>query len=194
MRRLRGWRRRRNDDSRRDHDDGCGGREPAPLGLTSTCENERLRLVIRYPDDWWTNAGTVAPPCRFFHPEPLELEPATEAPPTAVSIQSVERGVDSLVADVEGSTRVLSRSEEDVAGLRAVVLETEATGGGLYAAGTRTLAYYVDRGGGSLILSTSDAGDLDYDANREVLERMVRTLDLGPTSMMEPPPITTDRG
>jgi hypothetical protein len=165
---------------------------PEQPELANTCENAELRLSVRYPAGWWTNPGTVAPRCRFFHPEPPELEPGTEPPPTAVSLQEVRRGLDRLVADVESSTRVRSRREARVAGGRALVLETESTGSGLRPSGTRTYAYYVEHGARTLVASTSDAGGLDYAANRETLDAMMATLDLGPRSRVEPPPITTD--
>lgn len=145
--------------------------------LAERCENPEAGFAVRYPGGWHTNDGSVTAPCSFFHPEAFELPEASEPPPLAVSI-----GREPIAfADVTGGNpgiRIVSSEEVEVAGRPAVRRETESTGESLFPAGIRALEYLVDVEGETLVAVTRSRGELDFERNREVLDRMVATLEL----------------
>lgn len=145
--------------------------------LTQRCKNADAAYSVRYPQGWHANAGDVSERCSFFHPEPFELPEATEAPDLAISIGR-EPVAFAQVAGDDPAIRVLEREETEVDGHSAVRRETEATGHGLLPAGVRGRQYLVDLGGETLILATYDVGDLEFERNRDVLDKMAETLEV----------------
>lgn len=156
---------------------GTDGAGDGGVELTQSCESAEGGLAIRYPDGWHTNDGSVLPVCSFFHPEEFELPEGTEPPPLAVSVDREPVAFEQVTGD-SPAVRVLTNEELDVSGRPAVRRETEATGEGLYQAGVRTLEYLVDLDGETLIASTRSTGNLVYEQNRTILDRMMETLEL----------------
>ena len=148
--------------------------EPA---LTQRCDNAERGYTVRYPEGWHANRGDVSEACSFFHPEPFELPEQTEAPDVAVSISREPVPFDQ-VAGESPAIRISEREETEIDGRAAVSRVTEATGDGLLPAGVRGYQYLVDLDGETMILSTYDVGDLDFERNRDVLDRMAEALRL----------------
>lgn len=145
------------------------------LQLTQTCEAVRYR--VRYPTGWSTNGGEVAPPCRYFDPEPFTVPPATEVLDLAV-IFDVEAAPFARLAEAAGGPEeeILEQRELRIDGHRAVRVEARATGDGLVPAGAPTLRYLVDLDGSTLLATTFGLAGVDHDRNRDVLDAMVATL------------------
>jgi hypothetical protein len=87
----------------------------------------------------------------------------------------------SRVAGDEGSLadRELSAEGTTVAGRRAVRVEVEATGQALLPEGVRSYRYHVDLGDRTLSATTHDVDNLDYEANKRILDQMMQTVELG---------------
>ncbi|MBW3548439.1 MAG: hypothetical protein KY452_09940 [Actinobacteria bacterium] len=147
--------------------------------LAQSCTNAEDGYSIQFPEGWSTNEGEVVPTCRFFHPQPFEVPEATEVFGLAVTVK-VDDVPFSRVAGEEGSLgeRVLSREETTVAGQQAVRVEAQSTGDVLLPEGVHTYRYHVEVGNGTLTATTHDVGELDYEANKEVLDEMMETLEL----------------
>ncbi len=148
---------------------------PDTVAPTQECENPTGGYTVGYPDGWYANLGEVSERCSFFHPEPFELPEQTEAPDVAVAI-SREPVPFARVTGAGPAIRILDREETEIDGRRAVRRETEATGDALRPAGVRGYEYLVDLGGETLILSTYEGSGLDYERNRETVDRMAATL------------------
>jgi hypothetical protein len=164
--------------ARRGEEAGQAPERDAPL---TRCTNEAGGYSIAYPQAWVTNTGPAVEPCRFFHPSPFTVEPATEEPSVAVS---VKRESVSLERYIEGSTSpsydVLQQERLTLAGRPAIRLELRATEQSpLLSPGTREYLYVVSAGEEEVIrAATLDVGGLDYARNKEVLDRMIHTLQL----------------
>ena len=142
--------------------------------LAQECGNPEVGYSVRYPEGWHTNDGSVAPACSFFHPEPFEVPANTDAISMAI-LFSLETVAFERLRGGDPAIRILSSEETEVAGGRAVRRETEATGEGLFDAGTRACQYVVDLGPQTLVASTYDVEGLDYERNCTVLDRMVQS-------------------
>lgn len=148
-----------------------------PDELAQACENDADAYAVRYPAGWHVNAGGVAPRCSYFHPEPFDVPEATEAPPVAISIYR-EPVAFGDVAGANPGIDIHVSEETEVAGRTAIRREIESTGEALLPAGILGYEYLVDLGGETLIVSTRDFDGLDFERNREILDRMVETLEL----------------
>lgn len=158
-------------------EEGPAETEPDPAGETSSCTNGEAGYALEYPADWHTNEGDGVAPCSFFEPEPFEVPEATEFFP-AVSVSREPVAAEQVVEGPDPTREVLEREETEVAGRRAFRMEARTTGEGLLDAGVRYHQVVVDVEGESLILSTYDLEDRDYERNREVLDGMVDSLEL----------------
>ena len=145
---------------------------------TTRCTNEQDDYSIEYPADWHTNSDDP-PTCEFFDPEPIELpeQPQDIAGVAAISIDR-EPVAFSRVTGEDPGTRVIERSELEIAGRPAVRRLTEATGQALLPAGRRSYQYLVKLDGDTLIATADGRDDRDFDANRELLDEMMRSLEL----------------
>lgn len=144
---------------------------------TKRCENVRDGYAVAYPADWHTNAGDVLPACSYFHPVPFELRPGTEALEIAIRVDREPIAFDLFTEP--GPTRdEQSREELELAGRPAVRVVYTATGEGLLPRGVRGYEYAVDLDGDTLVLSTLEAGEADFERSREVLDAMAESLEL----------------
>lgn len=158
-----------------------------PNGLT--CSNEELGFGVAYPAGWWANEAVVPEDpaltpiaaCRYFAEEPVDLQPNAGLP----------RGIAIIVDAAQGppgeepaSVEVVDRRETEVDGRPAIVQElrwTEDTA--FQRAGDRRYAYRISLPDGEAIEFSTDTSisgaDADtYAAHRDVLDRMMETLDL----------------
>lgn len=145
---------------------------------TRMCSAPGAGYSIRYPDTWFTvEAGPV--PCRFFHPEPFQLAPATEAPGLAVAVELAPVAFDDLVPSAAGTQTVKARRDAMVAGHRAVRLSGLTGEVGLLEPGLRRLTWFVEAGPATFIATTSEAAQAGtFASNSEVLDSMVSSLEL----------------
>ncbi len=150
-----------------------------PEASLSRCSNPTGRYSIGYPSQWQTNAGNGVEPCRFFHPTPFEVQPNSEEPLVAVSVKREPMTLDAFVQGNTGSSSELLQQERlTLAGRPAVRLELRATSDSpLLPPGTREYLYALADGDSVLRASTLSARGLDYEANKAVLDEMVRTLE-----------------
>jgi hypothetical protein len=151
--------------------------EPEPAD-TAPCTNEEAGYTVEYPADWHTNEDDVVAACTFFDPDPIEVPEATEFFGAAVTISREPVAAEAVVEGPDPTREVLEREETEVAGQRAFRIESESTGDGLLDAGVRTYQIVVVVDGESLILSTYDLEEHDYERNREVVDEMAATLQL----------------
>jgi len=152
-----------------------GGGNSIPLG--QTCTNETIGYTVRYPTGWMTNAGGVLPQCQVFDSDSVQLQEATEDFDEAVYFDLERLPFNELINSLEGPTsRVLSRRQTSLNGRPAVVVETEAAGGGLLPAGRRTYRYLIDFKDQTLVIRTYDVPNQSYETNKQVLDRMAESL------------------
>lgn len=153
--------------------------QPAPdpaMELTADCANPVEGYALRYPADWRVNTGEILSPCSLFDPEPIDIPRHSEIPiDIAIMIDVESAPFETLTADVLGR-RDVSRQETTVNGRRAMRIEGESTGEGLYDRGTRSYQYFVDLGDSTMVASTYDAGSLSFDRKHRILDAMMETV------------------
>lgn len=151
-----------------------------PAGWT-TCSNEVHGYTIGYPEEWHTASVNRDNTCRWFDPNHFEVEPATEPPPTAITVNPTQRPYGKARAQLQDSPRHELETFEPVTvgGLEAVRYERVQTENLLYPAGTRTYGYLFDHDGSAFYLETRKIPDTDtdYEANKQVLDKAARTLE-----------------
>ncbi len=153
-----------------------------PEGWT-TCSNEVHGYTIGHPAEWHTDSTQRSNACRWFDPDEFDLEPGTEAPPTAISVNPTKRPYekareqlrDSENHELESFERVTIR---DLEAVRFGRVQTEQL---LFPAGTRSYGYVFNNDGRALYLETRKLpdSDTDYEANKQILDQAARTVDLG---------------
>ncbi len=147
--------------------------------LAQSCTNAEDGYSIQFPEGWFTNEGEVVPTCRYFHPQAFEVPEATEVFDLAVTVRVDDVPFTRVASEGDSlGERVLSREETTVAGHQAVRVEAESTGDALLPEGVRSYRYHVEVDDGTLTATTHDVGDLDYEANKEILDEMMKTLEL----------------
>jgi hypothetical protein len=150
--------------------------EPEPE-LAQECTNEQYGFTIRYPEGWHTNDEGPLPACSFFHPSEFDIPEATEVTEFAVMTRREPVELERIAGEDPG-VRVLDRDDLEVDGRPAVRRLAEATGEGLFPEGLQYTQFFVDLNGETLVLETYDVDGLDYEANVDVLEEMVASLEL----------------
>lgn len=152
------------------------------------CSRPDLGFAIAYPGGWYTpgrgNAATSASPSRFecllFEPKPFEVPPenASVALVVSVSRQSFARTLSDDTDPIY--VRVLSQHHTRIAGVRAVRLETEATGQGSEERGTKYYDYIVDLGWrGAITVGTTSVAE-GYEADKSIVDQAAGSLTLIP--------------
>lgn len=150
---------------------------PAAEEVEQRCDHPTQGYSASFPADWHVATGDGIEPCAFFHPEPLVLEPGTEATGVAVRAEVRDVPFEQARQDVlaEGGTRV---EDGTVAERAAVRVEGALTQEVLLPAGTRFATWLVELDAGTLLLTTDDAGEDDYATAVAVLDRMATTLEI----------------
>ncbi len=157
---------------------GCLGAESARSGW-NVCSNPELGFSIEYPPGWYTTHLEPRTACLFFDERPFTVPPASELLGNGLAVlPQAQQPFEDVVTGYTDKrfARVLAREDTEVAGLRAVRLETEATGEGLADRGTLETSYVVERDGSAWIVQTSSAPGRDYEARQEILDRAAATL------------------
>lgn len=151
------------------------------MALDQSCTNQTYGFRVQYPAGWVVNQANGLPPCSAFDPHDAGM-PAAADIPTDIAIvihrDDVAFGTATDFA-ADFTVEALSRREAMVDGRAAVVAELEHTGDGMYPAGHRFYAYFVDRAGRTLVGMTHDvdgAGPSAYDERRRILDRMMDSL------------------
>ena len=155
-----------------------GVSEVVPPGW-STCANMRRGYSIAYPGGWYTTHLRPSQACEYFDPEPFEIIPGTEFPPTGLfaffSTQSVDEYLEPLTDPMFYET--LRREETTVNGRPAVFVETSSTGQGESEPGERTYGYVIDRNGRAFaVLAIGLPADERYEEFKAVADRAVETV------------------
>jgi hypothetical protein len=152
------------------------GAEP---GATQRCENEEFGFGVEYPGDWHTNPGELFAACSLFDPDPLELEHEAQlAVEVAVLIRREDVRYTDMIEPDPFFEDMLSEERTTVANRNAIVAEARARATSAIPEGTVSYRYYVDLGEESIIAETYDAGDLDYEAKKRVLDEMMASLEV----------------
>jgi hypothetical protein len=141
------------------------------------CDHPTEGYSIAFPDGWFVVAAEGIEPCAFFHPEPLTLEPNSEATGVAVRAEVRDVPFDQARQDAQAEGEQTAQ-ERTVAERAAVRLDGVLTEEVLLPAGTRTTTWLVELDAGTLLLTTDDAGDDDYDVAVQVLDEMAASLEI----------------
>jgi hypothetical protein len=160
------------------------GTDPAAgpdVVLEASCTNEVSGYTVRYPAGWLVNTGDVLPPCSVFDPRNVDIPVDSELPAAiavAISRQDVGfRQATDFAADP--SVDVVSTTVAEVDGHPALRAELRHTGWGLYDAGHRSYAWFVDLGDQTLIAVTHDVQDADpppFAARQRILDAMLASV------------------
>lgn len=150
-----------------------------PAGWT-LCTNEVRGYAIGYPEDWHTASTGPRYVCRWFDPDRFEVERGTEAPLTALTVNPTQRPFEEAREGLRASEshRLESAETVTVAGREAVRFERVQTRDLLFPEGTRTYGYLFDHADEALYVQTSEVpgADVDYERNKEVVDRAAATL------------------
>ena len=141
-----------------------------------TCTSRQFGYSIQYPAGWHRDRH-----CAYFDPRPFTVPPNGDFTGTAIEVQVAQQSYAGIVRGMTDRrfARTVARRSAKVAGRRATIVETVATGEGLHERGTRIYAYVVDRGTKPpLILQSTRRPGLTWRARKAVLDRAARTLRL----------------
>ena len=150
---------------------------PAEPATEQHCDHPTEGYRIFFPADWHVAVQDGVEPCSFFSPEPLQLEPGSEASGVAIRADVREVPFEQARADVqaEGGTVLDERPvlERRTARVQGALVEEV-----LLPAGTRFTTWVVELDAGSLLLTTDDAGEDDYEVAVGVLDQMVAAVEI----------------
>jgi hypothetical protein len=154
-------------------------------GGDATCENESIGFAVTYPADWWANEvvddnpdGDPILACQYFAEEPVELIQNAGLPDDIAIIASLE---EQPLGNPEQPIEVLNTRDVEIDGITATAEEirwTEDTG--FQSAGHHAYRYRIPLGDGRVLLFgvTDQPPSEQYDARKEVLDRMMGTLEI----------------
>lgn len=151
--------------------------------LASSCTGPDGAYSVGYPEGWHTNPGDVTAPCQLFGEAPVAPEEqAGGAPTTPVTVRVLPVAFDRATAPGPAS-RELAREETTVAGRDAVRVDRESTGEAALPQGVRMRQWFVELGKQRTLMlaAYSGIGAADFDHYRQVVDEMVRSLDLPST-------------
>lgn len=141
----------------------------------------RAGLSLSYPDGWETAACGAEHRCRWFDPEPFDVDDPFEPPLTAIAVRDTIGSFQQAVRQLENpyGERPVARDGLEIGGRQAVRFETELTQDFRYPAGTRRCGYVLDHGGDAFWIETRDVrGEgLPYDENKEIVDEVVCTVE-----------------
>jgi hypothetical protein len=150
----------------------------------NVCENTSIGYAAVYPADWWANeeerfddpALTDIPACLYFAEEPAELTPNAGLPPSVAISFRLAESPDSRPPS--SSAEVISERATTVDGMSATVTEVRYTEGDVFfTAGDRVYTYLIQLEDGRFVeVATDSLRDGDYEAHKEILDEMMRSL------------------
>jgi hypothetical protein len=147
--------------------------EAADEGLGASCTGP-AGLRVSYPAGWAVNRGETVPACTMFSPEPFTVPPYSDVRVAAIVLKVSDLPVDQAAAATPDET---VRTEEVVDGRPAVRTELVA-GPGLWPEGTPVTRWVVDLGDATLVADTVGLAPFDHERDVEVLDAMMRELDV----------------
>lgn len=148
--------------------------------LAASCTGGDGLYTVGYPEGWHTNPGDALGPCEVFDEQPVEIEEDTGGGPFGgITVRPVPAPFGAAAEPGRGH-REISAETATVAGRPAVRAVWEATGETVLPAGMRSYRYVVDLGERTLLAVTYDVGSGDFAEHRDVLDRMMATLELSP--------------
>ncbi len=144
------------------------------------CENDELGFAVSYPGDWWANpriegegGAQPIPACTYFAPDEVDLQPGTD------DLTGVAIRFDLVDADVSRSGEVIFEDEVPVDGRSTVVVELEPEPQlGFVPEGARIYRYLVGMNGSDLVATADDIHHDAYEENKEILDRMMQTIEI----------------
>ena len=127
------------------------------------CTDPDAGYSLGHPEDWYSiselppdavDDRVEVGPCSFFDPLPFEIHYASEWPTTALVVSPAAGDYDQMSTRPEGAPEegILLWEEKSVQGHRAVRVEREFTGEGLYPAGLRHYSWIIDRHGEAFVV------------------------------------------
>jgi hypothetical protein len=145
------------------------------------CTNDAEGYALAYPKGWHTDALAPDQECAYFDPEPFEIVEGSEFPATALEAHWLGEDDRPFAAVVEDLTdpmfeRTIAREPFAEGKLRGQRLETEATGEGLLAGGTRTYAYLLDVEGRAFVVKTTESTSIGFEEAKGIVDEAVGTL------------------
>jgi hypothetical protein len=165
---------------------------PRPVARWPRCASPALGYSIAYPAGWHRDRN-----CAFFDPKPFTLPENSDFYGAALEVQVAQ---DSWANVVRGLTdrrfaRTISRRDVRVGGRRAVLVEVESTGEGLFERGYRLYAYVVDvTGRPPIVVQATRRPGAAWGNRKQVADRAVRSLRLSnPAVAGLPDPVARKR-
>ena len=160
--------------------------EPAPdpdveLELAAHCSDPDGHYSIRYPQEWFTPDPGDEGACRFFAPEPFEVDAAIGGQTIADIELSVEPTQLDQFAEPGPDLELRTSEDLEVDGRPAVHQQLRATGDGGYPQGTLVRRYLVDLDDATLVAGVTAEDQDELDDAGQVLERMVDALTIDET-------------
>lgn len=149
---------------------------PRPVQPWPRCESAALGYSIAYPPGWHHDRN-----CAFFDPEPFTVPENSDFYGAALEVQVAQDSWANVVGGLTDArfAQTISRREVRLNGRRAVLLELEATGAGLYERGYRVYAYVLDvPGRPPVIVQATRKPDGEWAGRKAVADRSVRSLRL----------------
>jgi hypothetical protein len=149
------------------------------VALNQSCTNQKIGYRVDYPTGWVVNSGDVQAleACQVFDPESAELPERSTSFDESVLIRQTEASYDRVASSENDPTaRELSRQSVTINGREAVIVESESTGQALLPEGTKAYRYIVKLDDKALIASTYGVSGMQYERNKQILDRMMRSL------------------
>ncbi len=134
-------------------------------------------FTVDSPPGWAVNNATEAPPCRYFHPEPFEVPQNTETVGLAIHLGYDEVPFEVSSQPSEVSQEIIDVSDSEVDGLAARRIRSRSTGEGLLDKGVQLVSWSIRAGAHRTFFATTIEAAGDFEANIEVLDTMVASLD-----------------
>ncbi len=153
----------------------------AEAQLAARCHDPDGHYSISYPQDWYTPEPGDEGACRFFGPEPFEVDTAIGGQAIADIELSVEPTRIHQLAEPGPDLELRTSEDLEVDGRPAVHQQLRATGDGGYPQGTLVRRYLVDLDDATLVAGVTAEDQDELDDAGQVLERMVGevTITLG---------------
>lgn len=153
----------------------------ATFGQPDSCEDDSVGYRVAVPDAWWWNQpfdSEIGPhaQCRYFAPDFFDAGTVSREQPipegVAISVLVIPPG-----AGVGGSGELVSSEEITVAGQPATRIEEEHEPGGVLEPGERLYRYVIELSQERRLVFATGNAIGDYGENRDVLDRMMETLE-----------------
>jgi hypothetical protein len=135
-------------------------------------------LEVSYPVDWTAAGNGHAPGCSLFSAERFEVVPASDVRTAAIALRVEDVPFAEAAAVLPDE---VARIDEVVDG-RAAVRTEHVAGQGLWPEGTRSTRWVVDLGTTVVVADAVGLAVIDHPAAVDVLDAMVRTLDVDMTA------------